>query len=150
MTDNRNVVHATFVLERTYPVSRARVFDAFSDADRKRDWFTGLSGADHSLDFRVGGRETSHGKMPNGGDMHYDAVYFDIVPGQRIVYAYEMRFGDQRISATLTTVELDETDGGTRLKFTEQGAYLDGFDGPAYWERGTTSLLERLGQSFEE
>ncbi len=148
MTQSRNVVHATFSLERTYPVAKQKVFAAFADAASKSAWFTGLEG-DHKLDFRVGGRESSLARMPNGGDMAYEALYLDIVDMERIIYAYEMRFGDKRISATLTTVELAEVDGGTTLKLTEQGAYLDGFDGPAFWERGTTSQLDRLGQFLE-
>ena len=51
---------------------------------------------------------------------------------------------------TLATIELaDAPDGGTHLKITEQGAYLDGFDGPKYWESGTTSLLTRLGEFLD-
>jgi hypothetical protein len=34
---------------------------------------------------------------------------------------------------------------GTRLIFTEQGAYLDGHDTPAQREQGTGALLDTLG-----
>lgn len=148
MTDEHNTVHATFTLERTYPATPDAVFDAFADIEKKRQWFSGPTEAKHTLDFRVGGRESSAGKMPNGADMNYDATYLDIIENQRIIYAYEMAFGGKRISATLTSVELIETEGGTKLKFTEQSAFLDGFDGPKYWESGTSSLLERLGKMF--
>lgn len=149
MTD-RNVVHATFDLERSYAAPPARVFQAFSDPVQKKVWFTGLGEADHQLDFRVGGHEHSAGKMPNGADMHYSALYLDIVPDQRIIYAYEMAFGGTRISATLATVELTPTEGGTLLKLTEQSAYLDGFDGPKYWQSGTSSLLDRLASHLKQ
>ena len=37
----RNVTHATFVIERTYGVAPARVFNAFADAAAKARWFVG-------------------------------------------------------------------------------------------------------------
>jgi uncharacterized protein YndB with AHSA1/START domain len=36
--------------------------------------------------------------------------------------------------------------GGTRLLFTEQGAFFDGLDDPAQREHGTGWLLDRLGK----
>ena len=72
-------------------------------------------------------------------------MYQDLVPDQRIVYAYDMYLGDARISVSLGTVELEPTDAGTRLTYTEQGAFLDGLDNPADREHGTRELLEALG-----
>jgi uncharacterized protein YndB with AHSA1/START domain len=37
----RSVVHATFVLERVYPASPSRVFNAFTDPKAKAKWFAG-------------------------------------------------------------------------------------------------------------
>jgi uncharacterized protein YndB with AHSA1/START domain len=34
-----SIVHSTFVVERTYPASGARVFAAFSNPAIKRRWF---------------------------------------------------------------------------------------------------------------
>ena len=73
---NRHVTHATFSLERSYPVPPARVFAAWSDP-----------------------------------------------PGE---------------------------DGGTRLVLTEQGAYLDGREEPAWREQGTASQLEALAAELKE
>jgi len=145
----RNVTRASFSLERLYPAAPASVFEAFARIEQKCQWFSLGPGNTHTCDFRVGGRETSTGTMPNGADMHYDAHYLDIVENQRIIYAYEMRFGPQRISATLTTIEFAAESSGTRLRFTEQGAYLDGFDGPKFSESGTSSLLGKLGSFIE-
>jgi len=57
-----------------------------------------------------------------------DAWYLDIEPDRRIVYAYDVRVGDIRLVASLATVELRPEGGGTRLVFTEQGAFFGGDD----------------------
>lgn len=146
---DRNVIHATFSLNRTYPAERARVFSAFADQDLKREWAYGAPKGDHTLDFRVGGRERVEMPGPNGGTFTYDGIYYDIVENERIIYAYSFGYGAGLAGVTLATIEFaDAADGGTHLKLTEQGAYLDGFDGPKFWERGTTSLLDRLGESL--
>ncbi len=48
------VTHATFTLERTYPVDTDRVFAAWSEPAAKARWFAGPD-ARHQLDFTVGG-----------------------------------------------------------------------------------------------
>jgi hypothetical protein len=46
-------------------------------------------------------------------------------------------------------VELKPEGNGTRLKYTEQGAFLDGFDRPELREKGTADLLDTLGRDIE-
>ena len=148
MTD-RSVIHATFTLKRTYPAKRADVFDAFADPKKKQAWAYGAPPGGHKLDFKVGGREHVEMPGPGGGKFTYEGVYLDIIDNERIVYTYSFGFGPGNAGVTLTTVEFaDDGKGGTHLKFTEQGAYLDGFDGPKFWESGTASLLDRLGKSL--
>jgi uncharacterized protein YndB with AHSA1/START domain len=147
----RSVTHATFVIERAYDAAPARVFAAWATPEAKGRWFVGpdeWQTSDHRLDFQVGGREHVSGG-PKGGPIHsFDALYQDIVPDQRIIYAYDMHLGDTRISVSLATVELKPEDKGTRLVFTEQGAFLDGFDIPGDRERGTVDLLDNLGKEL--
>jgi uncharacterized protein YndB with AHSA1/START domain len=69
------------------------------------------------------------------------------VPDQRIVYSYEMYANDVRISVSVATIQFAKADDGTALTYTEQGAYLDGIDGPAAPElrkEGTTEMLDGL------
>jgi uncharacterized protein YndB with AHSA1/START domain len=143
-----SVTHATFTLERTYDAAPARVFAAFADPEQKAAWFAGPPEwplAAFEVDFRVGGREMNRGG-PKDGPMHsFDALYYDIVPDERIVYSYEMHLDDKRISVSLATIELAPAADGTRLTLTEQGAYLDDFDDPKLRETGTWDLLEALG-----
>jgi uncharacterized protein YndB with AHSA1/START domain len=147
MTD-RSANHATFVVERDYPASPARVFDAFADPETKARWFAGPPGwdkGDHELDFEVGGREHLQIKDDTGVVHTYDARYQDIVPAERIVNCYTMYLGDVRISVSLMTIELVATDGGTHLTFTEQAIFLDGADEPDLRIAGTEALLDMLG-----
>ena len=80
----------------------------------------------------------------------FDARYYDIVPNERIVYAYEMYLDDKRISVSVATFELKADGGRTRLTLTEQGVYLDGFDNGAQREEGTRELLDALGESLKD
>ncbi|PZV38379.1 SRPBCC family protein [Mesorhizobium kowhaii] len=147
MTEH-SVVHSTFVIERSYPASPAKVYFALSNPAAKRRWFADPDNPmthRHEMDFRVGGKEVNAGG-PKDGPIHvFNAVYQDIVPDQRIVYSYEMLFGEARISVSLTTIELLAEGNGTRLVMTEQGAFLDGHDTPATREHGTGELLDALG-----
>ena len=146
----RSVTHATFVLERTYPASPARVFAAWADPSVKSRWFAGDEApSEFTLDFRVGGREINRGVGPDGRTYTYEARYQDIVPDQRILYAYDMYLDATRISVSLGTVQIEPAESGTRLTYTEQGAFLDGHDTPAAREQGTRELLDALGAVLE-
>jgi hypothetical protein len=59
-----------------------------------------------------------------------------------------MHLDDVRISVSLATVELQSAGSGTRLIFTEQGVYLDGYDDAGMREHGTRELLDALGMEM--
>src|ERR671922_2303313 len=142
----RSVTHASFTLERTYDAARERVFAAWSDPAAKAEWFP--TSEDYELDFRVGGREVNRGGPDGGPVFMYDARYHDIVPDERIVYAYDMYMGDTRISVCLSTIEIAAAGDGSRLVYTESGAFLDGHDTPEQREGGTSEILDALGAAL--
>jgi uncharacterized protein YndB with AHSA1/START domain len=145
-----SVIHNTFTIERAYPAAPDRVFTAFADPSQKRRWF--VEGGDnqverYELDFRVGGKEIAsfrHGPPVQGWVFTADAVYLDIRPNRRIVFASTMAMGEARISATLVTVEFLAAGNGTTLLLTHQGVFFEGADGPQMREEGWRKLLDRL------
>ncbi len=46
-------------------------------------------------------------------------------------------------------MEFEPAGGGTKLVFTEQGAFLDGHDNVASREEGTRELLEALARELD-
>ena len=148
----RSVEHASFTIERRYDVPPATVFAAWADAAAKARWFSWPKEWEVTpleLDFRVGGREV-HSGGPPGGPVHtYQAIYWDIVPDERILYAYEMLMDETRTSVSLATIELKPEGGRTLLVLTENGAFLDGLDSPSAREDGMGSLLEALARTLE-
>jgi hypothetical protein len=60
-----------------------------------------------------------------------------------------MHLDGSRISVSLSTVELIAEGAGTRMVYTEQGAYLDGLDTPEQREAGTRELFDALGKLLE-
>ena len=144
--------HATFAIERDYDASPARVFRAFAELDAKKQWFTGPPewGPDeHAMDFRIGGRETSSGGPADGPVHRFEAVYWDIVADQRIVYTYEMYLDDARISVSLATIELKAKGKATAFKLTEQAVHLDGHDNPEQREEGMRGILDQLADTLK-
>ena len=53
------------------------------------------------------------------------------------------------ITVSLTTVEFKAAAGGTQLVLTEQGAFLDGREEPAWRENGTADQLKALASVLE-
>ncbi len=149
MTD-RSVSHGTFVIERHYPAPPAKVFGAWADGAAKEIWMDdpdyNPDGSQYELDFRVGGHKRLSGLGPDGKPHRYDAQYYDIVPDYRIVYSYEMYAVDDRMSVSLATVEIVPDQDGTKLTYTEQGAFLDGIDKPEARQEGTAWMLDNLGK----
>jgi uncharacterized protein YndB with AHSA1/START domain len=153
-----NLVHDTFVVERSYPVAPARVYAAFADDELKRRWFI----IDKSMattevyqnDFVVGGKETtrfrfadtSPGGSAAGTVMGNDSIYMDIVENERIVYTYSMLVGDARISTSLTTIELLPEGKGTRLVFTEHAVFFGESDALQHRKHGVTHMLGKIAE----
>ncbi|WP_256759485.1 SRPBCC family protein [Cohnella sp. WQ 127256] len=140
--NERFVKHGTFVVEKTYSASPERVYQAWADPNAKAKWFS----KPDIFDFQVGGREYSRGGPPDGPIFTFDANYQELVPEQRIVYTYTLDSDSIRISVSITTVELIKVEGGTKLIFTEQGAFFDGHDTPEIREHGTNVMLDALGK----
>ena len=151
----RTVTHGTFVIQRNYPIALERVYAAFSDPAKKRRWFAeGERGEveEFRMDFRVGGSERTRSRLAagpfKGTALTNDSVYQDILPNRRIVIAYSMSLGDQRISSSLATFEFLPAETGTNLIFTEQGAFFEGADGAQMREGGWGRLFEQLAREL--
>jgi uncharacterized protein YndB with AHSA1/START domain len=148
----RSVVHGAFHLERVYDATAEDVYRALSEKEAKSRWFFGPTGwrlIERTMDFRVGGRERVKGGFEGGVTTTFDAVYHDIVPRERIVYAYEMHLDDRKLSVSLATLQIKpEGQRRTRLLVDEHGAFLDGYDDAGSRQRGTADLLDRLGASL--
>src|SRR5579883_1089626 len=138
------VIHSTFAIERRYNFSPENVFSALSQPTKKRRWYaTGRSTEleEFEMDFRPGGRDRALFRFQAaspfpGAELLYETTYQDIVPNRRIVYAYSMSIDGRCVSASLVTFELQPSDAGTDLIFTEQGAYFEGSGGPQMREEG--------------
>ena len=144
----RSIAHGTFTVERHYPASPKRVFQAWADPKIKSKWF-GTSPEDtKEFDFRVGGKETAVGEWDGGAITDFRATYYDIVPNRRIIYAYDMHHSGRYLSVSLATIEFIADGDRTRMTFTEQGAFLDGYDDAGSRERGTIEFMNRVAETL--
>ncbi len=152
MTARSETQHASFTIERHYDAPVALLYKAFSDEKAKSRWFGGGGEwvlVDKKFDFRVGGHEHLSGRWKSGMVSAFDATYHDIVPEQRIVYAYDMHLDNRHISVSLATLLFAVDGAGSRLTITEQGAFLDGYDDAGSREKGTRGLMERIADSLK-
>lgn len=154
------LAHGMFTIERRYDASPARVFRAYSDPVAFRRWFVEAPGAtihEWVHDFRVGGRGGGRYRFGDPGNAvgFNETRFLDIVENRRIILSYVMgrELGDERRrdSASLATIELVADAAGTRLTYTEQGAYF-GEDGGAHIplrEQGCAEMFDNLARELE-
>ncbi len=151
------VVHSTFVVERSFAQPPEAVFSAFSDPGKARRWYA--EGEGHTLveftsDFRVGGTQMLRYKLgpktPVAGmTIRNQAQFQEIQSNRRIVTSTTMDLEEQRILASLVTVELTATGSGTDLVLTQQGVYFSSGLTPAMIEAGWRGLLESLARELD-
>ena len=148
----RSIEHAGFTIQRRYGAAPDRVFAAWADPAAKARWFGGPDEwkvGPHELDFREGGSEVASGGPKGGPTNTFRAIYWEVVPNERIVYTYELLIDEVRMSVSLVTVELERDGEGTRLTLTEHGAFFDGLEDPDVRPGGTGSLLDGLARDLE-
>jgi uncharacterized protein YndB with AHSA1/START domain len=148
----RSIVHGAFTVERKWKSAPSKVFRAWSDPEIKQKWFGApdKNNPAHIFEFQPGGREFSEGEAPDGQMYSFDVRYYDIVPDNRIVYAYEMKLNKERISVSVATVEFRPDGAGTHMIVTEHGAFLDGLDTVKQREEGTSFIMDQLGAMLEK
>jgi len=133
---------------------RAEVWRAWTEPElRARAGFHGPEGwqlIERTLDLRVGGRELLHGRLPSGKETRFVSTFHVIVPGQRLVSAYDMHHDSTLLSVSLATLELEAAGPRTRDALHRAGRVLRRRSGgpgePA--QRGTALHLDRLGKLF--
>ena len=143
--------HGAFTITRALPHAPAVVYRAFADPQAKARWFAGggeLTVLARELDVRVGGREIAKARWKNGNVSAFEAVYLDVVPEARLVYAYTLHLNERMISVSLATVEFAAAGGGCELRITEQGAFLDGYEDKGAREHGTRQLIELMAATL--
>ncbi len=145
------ITHATFCLERVYDAAPARVFHAFTDPEARSRWFFKTDSwslhAHSGGELAIGAQESSRFSPPGATVViTNDSIYLDVVENERLIFAYSMTIAGAPLSSSLATVELRAEGKGTRLVFTEQGAYLAG--NVAGREDGTRLMLESLAEEI--
>ena len=144
----RSQTHATFVIERAYPVPAETLWHALSDNDARGQWFSAgeaFDAGEKTHEFRVGGHATEEGQWHGGPRSVFESTYTDIIDQQRIVFTYDMWVDGRHLSTSLTTITLEPDSDGTRLTYTEQAVHFDGLDSAAGREQGSQGLLDQLG-----
>src|SRR5258705_11524803 len=109
-TIERSQTHATFVVERIYPVTVDAVWRALSDNDARDQWFGGGEEFDtdeKSHDFRVGGQGIEDGKWHGAPRSRFVSPSTDIVDHQRMVSTYALWTEDRHVSTSLTTIAVE-------------------------------------------
>jgi uncharacterized protein YndB with AHSA1/START domain len=141
------IKHSTFVIKRELPASPKHAFRFWSEPDLKRRWsdcHTDWAVLEDVFDFRVGGIEAKRWRTLEGHEQAFRAHYLDIVPECRIIYAFDMSFKGEKLSASLATIELFAARKQTHMKFTEQVAFLGGVDPRQQRIAGTETGFDRL------
>lgn len=150
-TGSQKVVHETLTFERTYPAAPERVFRAYADVTARARWGTPSDTAAivySESDFRVGGLDQfrcgAKDELPFRGHVRYE----DIVENRRIVYVECVSHGDDLLSVSLVTWEVEAVPTGSRLRITDQLMALDGADMITGTRQGTNTALDNLGREL--
>lgn len=143
---------SSFLVKRLLPASPAHAYRFWSDPALRRRWtdcHPDWSALENTSDFRVGGHERQRQRAPDGLVQQVDTHYLDLIPGERIVYAYAMQINAAPLSASLVTIDLVAEGKQTRMTFAEHLSLLDGSLDIGQRELGTGDALDMLVKALQ-
>ncbi len=142
--------HDTLRIERDFSASPETLYKAMTTLEGRLNWFYGPEGwvrEEQTLDFRVGGKETMKGAFNGVVPTSYTATFYDIVEGERFITCFDVTLDNVLFSVSLATTEIQKTETGAKLIFTEQLTYVNAPDGKKAHEGryfGTNMHFDRL------
>ena len=145
----------SFEMDEAFACPVQKLFAAFTDPVTKRAWYADGAHAEthetleYALDPQVGGKEVFrlalNDKTPMPGlEIEMVGECVARVDNALLVYASRMSARGQVVSITNEAFEFTADGAGSRLRLTQQGAYLEGSDGPELRRRGHEQLLSDL------
>ena len=112
-------------IERTFDAPRARVWEAWTDADWMRRWYSAGEGWEVSLaesDASVGGSYRVEFHPPGEPGYFESGDFEEVVDGERLVYACHFgRLPHDTLHETRVRIELRESGGKTTLVLEQTG-----------------------------
>jgi uncharacterized protein YndB with AHSA1/START domain len=132
-------------VKRVINAPRARVYAAWTDPARLRQWF----GPEHVqtrnlvADARVGGKFQWDLTNPEGEAMTVVGEYRELQSGRRVVFTWKWQDDeDWERHESIVTVEFSDCDGGTEVRLTHER--LPSEESCDRHSEGWTSLLKKL------
>jgi len=124
-------ITGTFTIPLELAAPPERVWPFFAELPLRKKWVRmpgPSSTATHEFDFRPGGRERMTNTFTSGDQveaLENRAVFYDVIPNERIVSSYEALVAGTLRWVALVTVDLSPNEnGGTRLEWTEQYSFV--------------------------
>ena len=124
-----SVCYYDFEIAREFACVPAALFNAWADPVVKAKWFVGPDKwveTSRDVDLREGGIETMIGNFDGRLTTEYTAHFYDVQPGERIGYSFEVRLGGRIYSISTAVVLFAEAEIGAEMKFHEQLAVFSG------------------------
>lgn len=118
---------SAIAFERSFNHPLDTVFSAFSQAEKKAQWFTGPADAtirERLLDCRSGGREILEVCWASGTVTRFEAHYHRVDEGSRIVYSYDLFIDGVLFSISLADIAFKTQGHETTVSFAESTSYF--------------------------
>jgi len=152
MTVQTQTAAETFdlTLTRVLDAPRALVFEMWSNADHKSQWWCpkAFTLIDSAENFRSGGDWMSIMEAPSGSQYRMEGTYTEIVESERIVFTHHWVEDGARGPKTLITVIFEEEGTRTRLTFTQ--ALIDNESARNNQQNGWNEFLDMLTSALAE
>ena len=147
-----DLYHETLTFKRSFPVSAARLFEAFRNPREREVWSAPDDNTEIKIvecDVRTGGREK--GLCGSKGDMNWsmDVAYHLVENNRLITFTEELREGDRMLTVALITADITPTGDGCTLDLTDQITSFVGQGGVSGHREGYDQALDNLADMLK-
>ena len=139
--------HETLTFQRSFPVSSARLFEAFCNPREREIWSAPDEDTEIQItecDVRTGGREKGLCGQKGSINWSMDVAYHLVETDGLIIFTEELREGDRMLTVALITFEIVPAADACALNLTDQITSFVGQGGVSGHRDGYTKALDNL------